>query len=689
MFRNDTGNQNTAIGYVALFKNTTISNLTAIGANALYNNTDGVGLVATGSHALYSNTTGNYNTANGFDALFNNTNGSKNTAYGYQSLYNNSVIGNNNTAVGYQSLFRNTNGFANTANGYQAGFNSTGGNNVFIGYQSGYNEITSGKLYIESTNADADNALIYGEFGLDNTSTNNILRTNSQFQIGNPTGTGFAFPIVDGTVNQVLQTDGSGTLAWVNSSSLGAQKINDLTDGKSDSDGSENGSSVFLGVDAGFNDYGTNNKNVGIGFGTLYNNTTGNLNTANGYQALYTNTTGYHNTGYGTMALFNNTTGHFNTANGIFALINNTMGVANTANGYEALYLNTTGSNNIANGFGALFNNTTASNNTANGYRALFLNTTGSNNTAVGYQADVGSDNLTNATAIGANTVVSQNNSLVLGNDVKVGIGISAPKYKLHVGDGNINAVNGSNTRMVVSDNDNNQRAAVLGLAKTSAGARVEAQLEANGSTTQGPSVIVGAVSSHPLYIRTGNITRMTVTTAGSVGIGTSIPAAKLHVVGNICYTGSIGACSDIRYKNNLIPVSQILPKLKSIGVYTYKWDTVNFPEKGFTKERQLGVIAQELELYFPELVQTDREGYKTVDYAKMSALLLQGLKEQQSMYEDQQENLIALQSEINRLSSELGELKNDQNQRIEEIEKNIALLSVQHQSTVVTNNSQ
>ena len=173
------------------------------------------------------------------------------------------------------------------------------------------------------------------------------------------------------------------------------------------------------------------------------------------------------------------------------------------------------------------------------------------------------------------------------------------------------------------------------------------------------------------------------------MGIGTSIPSAKLHVVGNICYTGSIGACSDIRYKKNLIPVSQILPKLKSIGVYTYTWDTVHFPEKGFTKERQLGVIAQELEVYFPELVQTDREGYKTVDYAKMSAVLLQGVKEQQSMYEEQQMNLIALQSEINRLSSELGELKNDQNQRMEAIEKNIALLSVQHQSTVVTNNSQ
>jgi len=181
---------------------------------------------------------------------------------------------------------------------------------------------------------------------------------------------------------------------------------------------------------------------------------------------------------------------------------------------------------------------------------------------------------------------------------------------------------------MVVSDNDNAQRAAVLGLARTSGGARVEAQLEANGSGTSGPSVIVGAASSHPLYIRTGNLTRMTVTTSGDVGIGTISPSEKLHVAGNICYTGSIAACSDIRYKMNLAPVFGILPKLESIGVYTYSWDTEQFPERGFTDDLQIGVIAQELEQFFPELVQTDHDGYKAVDYAKLSAVLLEGINE-------------------------------------------------------------
>jgi hypothetical protein len=215
---------------------------------------------------------------------------------------------------------------------------------------------------------------------------------------------------------------------------------------------------------------------------------------------------------------------------------------------------------------------------------------------------------------------------------------------------------------MVVSDNDNGQRAALLGLAKTSGGAKVEAQLEANGSGTSGPSVIVGAASSHPLYIRTGNLTRMTVTTAGDIGIGTSSPTEKLHVAGNICYTGSIAACSDIRYKINLAPVSGILPKLKSIGVYTYSWDTLHFPERGFTDDLQLGVIAQELERFFPELVQTDAQGYKSVDYAKMSVILLQGMKEQQLQIFD--------------LNSALTEQQNSYNERLERIEQQLGISS-------------
>ena len=62
---------------------------------------------------------------------------------------------------------------------------------------------------------------------------------------------------------------------------------------------------------------------------------------------------------------------------------------------------------------------------------------TGSNNTFIGSNA-TGTDNLTNASAIGANALVTQSNSLVLGDNASVGIGTTAPKAKLDVTGGNI-----------------------------------------------------------------------------------------------------------------------------------------------------------------------------------------------------------------------------------------------------------
>jgi hypothetical protein len=65
-------------------------------------------------------------------------------------------------------------------------------------------------LYIENSSADANSALIYGEFNT------NIVRVNGTLQISNPaTANGYALPIVRGTSGQVLQTDGAGGTSWV------------------------------------------------------------------------------------------------------------------------------------------------------------------------------------------------------------------------------------------------------------------------------------------------------------------------------------------------------------------------------------------------------------------------------------------------------------------------------------------
>jgi hypothetical protein len=50
----------------------------------------------------------------------------------------------------------------------------------------------------------------------------------------------------------------------------------------------------------------------------------------------------------------------------------------------------------------------------------------------------------------------------------------------------------------------------------------------------------LGTVSNHDLPIITNNTERMRITATGNVGIGTSTPAQKLHVVGNVQFTGAL-----------------------------------------------------------------------------------------------------------------------------------------------------
>ncbi len=132
------------------------------------------------------------------------------------------------------------------------------------------------------------------------------------------------------------------------------------------------------------------------------------------------------------------TTGNYNTATGFDALLVNSSGVANTADGTFSLISETTATANTGIGYDSLYHDTTGSDNAGLGYGALFYNSTGSDNTAVGTSAgpDSGSTGLNGSTAIGANAVVSQNNSLVLGQTtagnpgasfVNVGIGTATP----------------------------------------------------------------------------------------------------------------------------------------------------------------------------------------------------------------------------------------------------------------------
>lgn len=89
---------------------------------------------------------------------------------------------------------------------------------------------------------------------------------------------------------------------------------------------------------------------------------------------------------------------------------------------------------------------------------------------------------------------------------------------------------------------------------------------------------------------------------------------------------------SDARFKRDITPINDALSTIAKLSGYHYYFDQKAHPTRSFPEGRQVGFIAQEVERYVPELVHTAADGYKSVNYAQMTALLLQGIKEQQTI---------------------------------------------------------
>ena len=109
------------------------------------------------------------------------------------------------------------------------------------------------------------------------------------------------------------------------------------------------------------------------------------------------------------------------------------------------------------------------------------------------------------------------------------------------------------------------------------------------------------------------------------VGIGTTNPTSKLHIFGDVLVTGvttstDFNSASDINLKTNIKTIENPIEKILKINGVTFNWKKDN--------RLSVGVIAQEIEEVFPELVQG--EDPKTVNYNGLIALLIECIKEQQ-----------------------------------------------------------
>ena len=93
---------------------------------------------------------------------------------------------------------------------------------------------------------------------------------------------------------------------------------------------------------------------------------------------------------------------------------------------------------------------------------------------------------------------------------------------------------------------------------------------------------------------------------------------------------------SDRRLKDNITPISNALSKVIKLGGYEFDWNDNQKTYEG----HDIGVIAQEVEEVFPNLVETRQNGYKAVKYEKLTPLLIEAIKEQNRTIEEQQRQI-------------------------------------------------
>jgi hypothetical protein len=128
-------------------------------------------------------------------------------------------------------------------------------------------------------------------------------------------------------------------------------------------------------------------------------------------------------------------------------------------------------------------------------------------------------------------------------------------------------------------------------------------------------------------------------------------------VVGGTASSNGWNTNSDFRFKTNILPLTSSLSSVLALKPVTYFYKSTEFKRRWFGTEKQIGFIAQDVQKLYPELVSTDTEGYLSLDYAKLTPVLVKALQEQQIIIEEMKKQLEALKQQTAEMKASLDEL--------------------------------
>jgi hypothetical protein len=132
--------------------------------------------------------------------------------------------------------------------------------------------------------------------------------------------------------------------------------------------------------------------------------------------------------------------------------------------------------------------------------------------------------------------------------------------------------------------------------------------------------------------------------------------AGDCYNICNSCGTASInstcGNYSDVRLKTKIETIYDALEKIMKLEAVEYDWNTnLNQTQYEYFETNKrlhaIGLIAQNVRLYFPEVVSINGEGYYYIDYNKLNGVLVEAIKSQQVFIEDIKEQINELENKL------------------------------------------
>jgi hypothetical protein len=163
-------------------------------------------------------------------------------------------------------------------------------------------------------------------------------------------------------------------------------------------------------------------------------------------------------------------------------------------------------------------------------------------------------------------------------------------------------------------------------------------ELRIGGQTNNGAviqSFVPGSGTVRDLYLQRDG---------GNVGIGTTVPTARLHVSGSTIITGSLNVSANITclsltetsteaVKYNILPLTSQLDNVLKLKPVSFNYKT--------NDKHSIGLIAEDVSKVYPEFTSDNND---SISYGKITSVLIQSIKELKTIIDNQQkqiENLI------------------------------------------------